>query len=160
MGSSPRVRGKPTISSSGRSKTGLIPACAGKTQGSFLRRSLRAAHPRVCGENLIVSRANAIGPGSSPRVRGKQTTLCASSGTCGLIPACAGKTWIDVAHAIQIPAHPRVCGENARSPQPPSKPPGSSPRVRGKRSSLIQAEGVRRLIPACAGKTNRRAESH
>ena len=52
VGSSPRVRGKPT---------GARPAS-----------TTRTAHPRVCGENLCVLGAIHGSQGSSPRVRGKR----------------------------------------------------------------------------------------
>ena len=53
VGSSPRVRGKPTCLACMRFSSGLIPACAGKTLRA--RRSMRRyrAHPRVCGENQV-----------------------------------------------------------------------------------------------------------
>ena len=53
VGSSPRVRGKPRRLRTSRARGGLIPACAGKTQMTFWDRSVRRAHPRVCGENVL-----------------------------------------------------------------------------------------------------------
>ena len=52
-GSSPRGRGKPRTSSRERAGTGLIPAWAGKTVYRTSKRPLRAAHPRVGGENTF-----------------------------------------------------------------------------------------------------------
>ena len=52
-------------------------------------------------------------------------------------------------------AHPRACGENARSPRGAPPATGSSPRVRGKRRVLGEGHGGLRLIPARAGKTPR-----
>ena len=72
----------------------------------------------------------------------------------GLIPACAGKTRRSETGTAPVRAHPRVCGENFRTPMPAEIWPGSSPRVRGKptgRSDAIVSHG---LIPACAGKTH------
>ena len=51
------------------------------------------------------------------------------------------------------PAHPRVCGENAYDFAFVKRTVGSSPRVRGKRCHVVDAEDQSRLIPACAGKT-------
>ena len=111
-GSSPRVRGKPTIPIGTHAEPGLIPACAGKTLGS--RPSTRAfwAHPRVCGENRMSRRTPPARQGSSPRVRGKRQSCYLPYHRLGLIPACAGKTCrVNSGHDI-FGAHPRVCGEN------------------------------------------------
>ena len=50
-----------------------------------------------------------------------------------LIPACAGKTLQQPIAPMETPAHPRVCGENARLLPRGQYARGSSPRVRGKR---------------------------
>ena len=111
------------------------------------------AHPRVCGENSTRIRGRLRRAGSSPRVRGKHHPHQQPRTRKGLIPACAGKTRIDVAHAIQVPAHPRVCGENRVGGGGRWGYLGSSPRVRGKQRIYHSRNGTRRLIPACAGKT-------
>ena len=54
LGSSPRVRGKPAACRGNPLHRGLIPACAGKTTLSIAGRRLTGAHPRVCGENLVI----------------------------------------------------------------------------------------------------------
>ena len=46
-----------------------------------------------------------------------------------------------------------MCGENTSAQAPVTSPPGSSPRVRGKRSGNPDGDRRARLIPACAGKT-------
>ena len=73
-----------------------------------------------------------------------------------LIPACAGKTVACRASITALPAHPRVCGENAAEIVPHRRETGSSPRVRGKRFPSLVKTARMRLIPACAGKTYRR----
>ena len=92
-GSSPRVRGKQRSSSWRGLEAGLIPACAGKTFPLLLMRSLRPAHPRVCGENVRPAGLNSPTVGSSPRVRGKRGYKYSKVLISGLIPACAGKTY-------------------------------------------------------------------
>ena len=152
-GSSPRVRGKLDAARGERAHDGLIPACAGKTRTPCQSHGLSRAHPRVCGENARPEVADRARAGSSPRVRGKPDPLRPPRHRRGLIPACAGKT----AHPRGLrpgrEAHPRVCGENGRRFDTSSPPPGSSPRVRGKRP--VRHGGIHggRLIPACAGKT-------
>ena len=108
----------------------------------------------MCGENLASPGLSFQVPGSSPRVRGKLTTIPAKAIQIGLIPACAGKTFGCCLLDRDRRAHPRVCGENERAYRASCRQSGSSPRVRGK---LFDCDGgfpVERLIPACAGKTN------
>ena len=71
-GSSPRVRGKQGIEDGHRRRVRLIPACAGKTDGTATASAPTRAHPRVCGENRRWRRGWRPRWGSSPRVRGKR----------------------------------------------------------------------------------------
>ena len=112
-GSSPRVRGKRWRSQEGKHNQRLIPACAGKTQLSGKSGPRQWAHPRVCGENSPGPSSPRQNDGSSPRVRGKQVERVERGGGCGLIPACAGKTFAGKVVNSHAGAHPRVCGENA-----------------------------------------------
>ena len=131
-GSSPRVRGKPPPRDTPHTHGGLIPACAGKTEGYCSSWSPWSAHPRVCGENAVRTDRPLIETGSSPRVRGKP----------GPGPRFRG-------------AHPRVCGENLSGGARAAGRGGSSPRVRGKLLELGAQDRAHGLIPACAGKTLR-----
>ena len=111
------------------------------------------AHPRVCGENLIIRTMEIPVAGSSPRVRGKHPDGLEVYPTKRLIPACAGKTIQVFTRSRCRTAHPRVCGENVRVNIACRSSAGSSPRVRGKLCGdrdLAERDG---LIPACAGKT-------
>ena len=134
MGSSPRVRGKLSVAAFLIAIAGLIPACAGKTAAMFLTPSQSWAHPRVCGENRRASRRERPGMGSSPRVRGKPAPPPHGENRPGLIPACAGKTYLAPPLFSRKRAHPRVCGENRRFRRGRFRCGGSSPRVRGKPS--------------------------
>ena len=91
-GSSPRVRGKPSMVAMPSLTMGLIPACAGKTWTWFAFLVCLWAHPRVCGENKRGCRPRPYRQGSSPRVRGKHHVPTVQALRPGLIPACAGKT--------------------------------------------------------------------
>ena len=114
------------------------------------------AHPRVCGENVVVSERSNASTGSSPRVRGKRLVERDERLPAGLIPACAGKTG-QHSKASQINwAHPRVCGENLATASITRLPAGSSPRVRGKPLAIRTGIPMHGLIPACAGKTKTR----
>ena len=152
-GSSPRVRGKLTPRVDPPPAHGLIPACAGKTYGCRTRGRRLRAHPRVCGENHPALGNTITEAGSSPRVRGKLVPGAPFSRPDGLIPACAGKTYVDIVGVVGYRAHPRVCGENTRMPRPERFSAGSSPRVRGKPHHVHERTSARGLIPACAGKT-------
>ena len=70
----------------------LIPARAGKTPAANHALPWSWAHPRACGENVDLARAQAPLPGSSPRVRGKPFPYGKYPRLIRLIPARAGKT--------------------------------------------------------------------
>ena len=132
----------------------LIPACAGKTASYPSTLKATPAHPRVCGENCGRCFALVALCGSSPRVRGKHAKTLGFSGNRGLIPACAGKTFLAKRAHVSRPAHPRVCGENATVRKIGKTGGGSSPRVRGKPGFTVPTVFAPGLIPACAGKTS------
>ena len=111
-GSSPRVRGKREEDRRDRPHLRLIPARAGKTHVSSPPSSRGAAHPRACGENIMVRSQRHHRTGSSPRVRGKQTVPRRRPADGGLIPARAGKTHRRSRRTRSSWAHPRACGEN------------------------------------------------
>ena len=131
QGSSPRVRGTRTSSRIYGRVRGIIPACAGNTEGLNVHLHLRRDHPRVCGEHngKIPSGAGMLG--SSPRARGTQARLGRGDGVDGIIPACAGNTEGLNVHLHLRRDHPRVCGEHATSMSSVNGAVGSSPRVRG-----------------------------
>ena len=154
VGSSPRVRGKPRRLTGRAPHRGLIPACAGKTAQIYLLDYGARAHPRVCGENRVTVMSDGSNEGSSPRVRGKQAGEGFSVELRGLIPACAGKTFIAIQLLQGMSAHPRVCGENSGQREGVWGGGGSSPRVRGKHVRHLLTGVGPGLIPACAGKTS------
>ena len=132
-GSSPRGRGKPPYSTVASVRLRLIPAWAGKTLSPRRRGRARAAHPRVGGENLVVSLEECTPVGSSPRGRGKPAGGAVLPARPGLIPAWAGKTSAPTCQSPRPRAHPRVGGENPPRKTRALTSSGSSPRGRGKR---------------------------
>ena len=136
-GSSPRGRGKPTVSEIG----------AGK----------KMAHPRVGGENLFDKTHVTSRRGSSPRGRGKRRGPPGRPEEDGLIPAWAGKTLRSRFARTSPTAHPRVGGENLHAFDEPVARSGSSPRGRGKQRGSWRNLYDARLIPAWAGKTSLRS---
>ncbi len=74
-GSSLRMRGKPSDQLLQSTTKRIIPAHAGQTAG-FGRKSTTAAdHPRACGANFPFLSAAALLVGSSPRMRGKRSSV-------------------------------------------------------------------------------------
>ena len=131
-GSSPRVRGKPTVTTGTVVWGRLIPARAGKTFMGLWATNDDMAHPRV---------------------RGKQEQFGIADAQFGLIPARAGKTRWAAPRPRRTAAHPRACGENVDRGVEVVQCWGSSPRVRGKRGRAHHQQRRGRLIPARAGKT-------
>ena len=72
-----------------------------------------------------------------------------------ITPACAGKTPCNVLPWSRCPDHPRVCGENSGQSRHADTMGGSPPRVRGKPRRPGFGALLRRITPACAGKTPR-----
>ena len=70
------------------------------------------AHPRACGENFKDGGSVEPQQGSSPRMRGKLSSLLGRLLRPRLIPAHAGKTDELGVDAGEEEAHPRACGEN------------------------------------------------
>ena len=122
----------------------------------MLRDGLRGLrdHPRVCGENQPAAKSEASAAGSPPRVRGKLVGCSPSRSVSGITPACAGKTGREQRGSVSHGDHPRVCGENLTHGLRYLNLPGSPPRVRGKRSGCTRLPTMRRITPACAGKTS------
>ena len=152
-GSSPRGRGKHHHLADGLQGRRLIPAWAGKTGRSAARPPGRWAHPRVGGENSVKSVVAKPINGSSPRGRGKLEGVGHEVSRIRLIPAWAGKTGVWYSDSWNLPAHPRVGGENSLKLNERRDLTGSSPRGRGKLNLETAAEETAGLIPAWAGKT-------
>ncbi len=152
-GSSPRVRGARSRSMVWGSRLGIIPACAGSTTDRKDRPCLTKDHPRVCGEHKLERDHGALFLGSSPRVRGALGVDRPGVRGVGIIPACAGSTRSRRGRSGRLRDHPRVCGEHRRCDGLADCRRGSSPRVRGARSSWRVRDSHAGIIPACAGST-------
>ena len=91
--------------------------------------------------------------GSSPHVRGARQVGRHLRGLIGIIPACAGSTYVSTRYRLMARDHPRMCGEHSTLPTTYKAYEGSSPHVRG----ALQCRGHQRtitgIIPACAGST-------
>ena len=137
QGSSPLTRGKRRVAGGVWARWGLIPAHAGKTPRGRWGVGSLGAHPRSRGENRFRHSHGDRDSGSSPLTRGKPGR---------------NLPW----QTIPV-AHPRSRGENREQLRVEDLRLGSSPLTRGKRGVLLRALSGPGLIPAHAGKTQRRA---
>ena len=153
-GSSPLTRGKRSPGEAPRTRSRLIPAHAGKTQGGGDLVCHWWAHPRSRGENAEAFKARARQTGSSPLTRGKPRLGVHAAYGVGLIPAHAGKTLTHTAGGGRGWAHPRSRGENWKVRQRMRRTGGSSPLTRGKPPATTYEPAAPGLIPAHAGKTS------
>ena len=134
--SPPRVRGKRPPNAMPINAPGITPACAGKTRAAEVTAVGGEDHPRVCGENVLLTSVTLSGAGSPPRVRGKQADLSKISACTRITPACAGKTRSCPPFSACSGDHPRVCGENESIKEGTLLKTGSPPRVRGKHVNI------------------------
>ena len=110
-GSPPRVRGKVLSFVLGGAASGITPACAGKSQRTYILAGKAGDHPRVCGEKYWIEDISVPILGSPPRVRGKVLHALLRAHLLHITPACAGKS-DSVARLMPVTwDHPRVCGE-------------------------------------------------
>ena len=110
-GSSPHVRGALKKRPYLMPADGIIPACAGSTQG----------------DDMTSGKTR----GSSPHVRGALGVYLFIIGVPGIIPACAGSTGLLEVISLKVWDHPRMCGEHRSMVRPVAGLAGSSPHVRG-----------------------------
>ena len=153
-GSSPRMRGKHERWISGGNNNRIIPAHAGQTWSSVCRLVSTSDHPRACGANEHKSQHSSGTDGSSPRMRGKRVGHSRSLAINRIIPAHAGQTHFVYLFLVVGEDHPRACGANSNGTQIGDVVMGSSPRMRGKRTSSWCGSHRGRIIPAHAGQTS------
>ena len=174
IGSPPQVRGKQNSNTSGKRHNGITPAGAGKTVAVIGTPADDADHPRRCGENFSGIAFMDLSMGSPPQVRGKQRIALFFFGICGITPAGAGKTVLELRVFSFVPGsppqvrgklywncayfhlfrdHPRRCGENQNVAKSRRLGLGSPPQVRGKPLGLRVRSPPKRITPAGAGKT-------
>ncbi len=153
FGLSPRVRGKPLRLTLRRPKKRSIPACAGETGMRIPDMRRTRVYPRVCGGNIPCTLFSVMGPGLSPRVRGKRPSRLYALTPCRSIPACAGETLALALAFLLVGVYPRVCGGNIQSCVCMMSFLGLSPRVRGKLAGMHIRTAFQGSIPACAGET-------
>ena len=117
-----------------------------------LYRSTRA-HPRRCGDHEVLTLLGPLPGGSSPQVRGPQSSTTIVTCGNGLIPAGAGTTRQAQLGFALTGAHPRRCGDHLAMGWTEKIGRGSSPQVRGPLVTVMLPGIQMRLIPAGAGTT-------
>ena len=153
IGSSPLVRGQPTIDASISAHTRIIPARAGPTYSRQIGVRQEPDHPRSCGANFSqIIRTSSVS-GSSPLVRGQLLGERPVAVILRIIPARAGPTDLAAVFRSGFSDHPRSCGANDHILVTHFNSFGSSPLVRGQRPPANTASFTLRIIPARAGPT-------
>ena len=89
--------------------------------------------------------------GSSPRMRGAGDAVPHQGGAVRIIPAHAGSSRPPTRSAGSPGDHPRACGEQTFAATSDYGEEGSSPRMRGAASIMMDDEPHCRIIPAHAG---------
>ena len=150
-GSSPRMRGTPGGVKLVTCRYRIIPAHAGNSLRAPVASASGSDHPRACGELDWPGAQDLADTGSSPRMRGTQRGSMPRSVLHRIIPAHAGNSRRSRGETGSRPDHPRACGELSASTSSIDSFTGSSPRMRGTRSSRSHARSKGRIIPAHAG---------
>ena len=135
VGSSPRVRSRPSSSISSEASLGIISACAEQTAADGCGDLLCGDHLRVCGADPPIWVWSCPARGSSPRVRSRRLRRQHERSAIGIISACAEQTPSINNAPLTSWDHLRVCGADLNVPGSPVKLSGSSPRVRSRPAS-------------------------
>ena len=131
----------------------ITPACAGKSGSMDIFDETCKDHPRLRGEKSYRRNRVNINRGSPPLARGKDRKTEEKPTCFGITPACAGKSKVNVTGLGDSEDHPRLRGEK-RSCLPPGRwCLGSPPLARGKAASSRLLVMLKRITPACAGKS-------
>ena len=154
------MRGKGPLEIGTECAVRITPAYAGKRHSVFGYGRNTRDHPRVCGEKCEPKHDLFNEQGSPPRMRGKGISVVGMIQLIGITPAYAGKSFTFPMAFADAKDHPRVCGEKSAKLVFPQKTAGSPPRMRGKVRRERGPMRSRRITPAYAGKSTRRAASH
>ena len=107
----------------------------------------------MCGEKFIMLLLMCAIRGSPPRVRGEVSEEVFYKAQERITPACAGRSAAAGSATAAAGDHPRVCGEKSMSVSLMIFLLGSPPRVRGEAVDQRGQPHMRRITPACAGRS-------
>ena len=150
-GSSPRLRGTEAVPPAHPRSVRFIPAPAGNGRSPGCSRCERTVHPRACGERILGIGRTHVTTGSSPRLRGTDSTHSRHRLGERFIPAPAGNGHHGCRSHRPHAVHPRACGERSGLGNRDQPCYGSSPRLRGTGDRPTPAMYEQRFIPAPAG---------
>ena len=153
-GSSPHARGAHSPNDVITELVGIIPACAGSTRKRTQPSPTHWDHPRMRGEHPRQRNSSRWAGGSSPHARGAHLLFTPYSTPVGIIPACAGSTWVQSHISRSMGDHPRMRGEHTIIHDNLRNVVGSSPHARGAPMHSIRPNIPHGIIPACAGSTS------
>ena len=153
VGSSPHTRGARRAGRAALHSFGIIPAYAGSTSATALRRVGQADHPRIRGEHWLSRGWRLSAGGSSPHTRGALPGGLSAGGACGIIPAYAGSTPGVNLRGVSFTDHPRIRGEHYACTVVTKLGEGSSPHTRGAHHRVHRDGDRLGIIPAYAGST-------
>ena len=108
-------------------------------------------HPRVRGEQSVITSPNVLFPGSPPRARGADGGLVVGRHPQRITPACAGSSGKIPIPMLSFADHPRVRGEQRIALACVPSHCGSPPRARGAGNDDINLDYYKGITPACAG---------
>ena len=131
-GSPPHGRGKADVPVHVRTRIGITPAWAGKSQSSFRAVWLHGDHPRMGGEKYGFNQDSSGATGSPPHRRGKVRRIRENLERVGITPAWARKRGRFAERKAPSWDHPRMGGEKTHEQQLRAAYEGSPPRGRGK----------------------------
>ena len=131
VGSSPRVWGQVSASSSFNKYKGIIPTRVGTSGIVDMSHITHQDHPHACGDKTDDKTSTRTDNGSSPRVWGQVhafAPLCSSS---RIIPTRVGTSLTLPVISPSFQDHPHACGDKLQPKISSSIGSGSSPRVWG-----------------------------
>ena len=150
-GSPPLARGTVVRVHFLRIIAGITPACAGNSP--FLRGAKRPAwdHPRLRGEQSVLTRGKTPRVGSPPLARGTVYRTSPPRARGGITPACAGNSLLKKIEKRLRRDHPRLRGEQEEATISFGRREGSPPLARGTGRANSAWLSLRGITPACAG---------
>ena len=151
IGSSPHLRGNPTLRVKAFSPSRVIPAPAGEPDQGIVAGYDRPGHPRTCGGTCPESNGLVFRQGSSPHLRGLAGTRPPRRGGARSIPAPAGSGDMLRRRTTSRWVYPRPCGVWSALDGVPNYDSGLSPPLRGLDTYIFSWTLAFGSIPAPAG---------
>ena len=111
------------------------------------------------GEDPAAPLLMTVAEGSPPHARGRHMVAIVHYANRRITPACAGKTWRCWVLGWRPWDHPRMRGEDFGFVVVFCFVLGSPPHARGRLLRQLRQKLIRRITPACAGKTRIRRDS-